>query len=138
MARAGSVENSRRDARAAAVENRATPELGARLRDTLQPSRPMATLNLTAPDASFADVSRGLVAAGDVLRASGLSAEFVEAGRVTVMAHHAGRQALADGSWHWRAAMVFAEAEEAAFTACYGARARVEGCRLLIVRNDGL
>ena len=97
----------------------------------------MATLNLNAPDASFDDVSRGLVAAGDVLRASGMPVEHVEAGRAVVMAHHAGRHSISDESWHWRAAKVFADAEEAALTACYGARARVEGSRLLIVRNDG-
>ncbi len=98
----------------------------------------MATLNLNAPDASFEDVSRGLVAAGDVLRASGFSAEVVEAGRVTVLAHHAGEHALGDDSWHWRAAKVFADAQEAALTACYGTRVRAEGCQLQIVRNGPL
>ena len=97
----------------------------------------MATLKLNAPDASFEDVSRGLVAAGDVLRAAGLSAEFVEAGHRTVLAHHAGEHQLSEGSWHWRAAQVFAQAQEAALTACYGTRTCAEGSHLRIVRNDG-
>ena len=97
----------------------------------------MATLNLNAPDASVEEVSRGLVAAGDVLRASGLSAEFVEAGRSTVLAHHSGRHELGEGSWHWRAAKVFVDAQEAALAACYGARKRASGSALSIIRGDG-
>ncbi len=97
----------------------------------------MATLNLHAPDASVEEVSRGLVAAGDVLRASGFSAEFVEAGRATVLAHHAGRHELSEGSWHWRAAQVFVDAEEAALSACYGTRERAHGSALVIIKVDG-
>ena len=93
----------------------------------------MATLNLNAPGASHEDVSRGLVAAGDVLRASGLSVEFVQAARATVAAHHAGTRLLSESSWHWRADRVFVDAQEAALAACYGTRARGDGCELLIV-----
>ena len=95
----------------------------------------MATLNLNAPGASHEDVSRGLVAAGDVLRAAGLPVEFVEAGRASVAAHHAGKQRLSEISWHWRAAQVFDDAHEAALVACYGGSARGAGCELLIVAN---
>ena len=97
----------------------------------------MATLNLNAPDASVEEVSRGLVAAGNVLRASGFTAEFVEAGRATVLAHHAGRHELGENSWHWRAAQVFADAEEAALSACYGTRERAHGSALVIVKGGG-
>ena len=93
----------------------------------------MATLNLNAPGASPEDVSRGLIAAGNVLRASGLTVEFIEAGRASVAAHHAGTQRLHEISWHWRAAQVFADAQEAALAACYGANARGVGCALVIV-----
>ncbi len=95
----------------------------------------MATLNLNAPGASHDELSRGLIAAADVLRSSGLAVEFVEAGRASVAAHHAGTHRLHEISWHWRAAQVFADAQEAALAACYGTNARAAGCELLIVTS---
>jgi len=96
----------------------------------------MAALALNAPDASDEEVSRGLIAAGDVLRASGLPSEFVAAGRSTILAHREGRHAIEEGSWHWRASEVFELAQEAALVACYGTRTRADGSGLRIVRNE--
>lgn len=97
----------------------------------------MATLDLIAPDASPADIARGLAAAGDVIRASGMSLEFVHAGRTLAQEHRAGRHELPPTSWHWRADEVFVEAQEAALLACFGTRPRASGSELLVVKSKG-
>ncbi len=97
----------------------------------------MPTLDLNAPDATPLQVARGLSAAGDVIRDSGMAPEFVEAGRLLVAEHRAGRHQLPADSWHWRAARVFEEAQLAALRACFGDEAPPPGSELLIVKSKG-
>ena len=97
----------------------------------------MPTLDLNAPDATPLQVARGLAAAGDVIRDSGMEPEFVEAGRLVVAEHLAGRLQLPADSWHWRAARVFDEAQQAALGACFGDQAPPAGSELLIVKSKG-
>lgn len=97
----------------------------------------MSTLDLLAPGANAADIARGLVAAGDVIRASGMSPEIVRAGRHVVVEHYAGRLELPDQSWHWRAADIFEHAERAALAACFGSKLPPPGSQLLIVKSAG-
>lgn len=93
----------------------------------------MATLDLIAPGASASDILRGLAAAGDVVRASGLSPEVLRAAKSALERRSAGRLALAQTSWHFRAAAVFDEAQAAALAACFGQARPSEGSRLVIV-----
>lgn len=97
----------------------------------------MSTLDLIAPGATPANLSRGLTAAGDVIRTSGMLPEIVDAGRHLVCEHRAGRFALPAESWHWRAAQVFEDAQQATLQACFSLGAIAEGSELLIVKCHG-
>lgn len=97
----------------------------------------MPTLDLLAEGATQEAIIRGLTAAGDVIRRSGMSTDFVQAGRLAVEEHHAGRVRLPQGSWHWIALRVFEEAQRAALDACFAGCAPSAGSRLLIVESKG-
>jgi hypothetical protein len=97
----------------------------------------VATLDLIAPGASPSDVMRGLAAAGDIVRTSGLSPEVLRAAKFAVEQQGADRLALPDGSWHFRAAALFDEAQAAAMAACFGGRPPSEGSHLAIVDSKG-
>ena len=97
----------------------------------------MPTLDLNAPGATPIQIVRGLAAAGDVIRSSGLSPEFVQAGHLCVVECRAGKRRLGDDSWHWRAAAVFEAAQDAALRACFGDRAAPAGSALMIVDSKG-
>jgi hypothetical protein len=93
----------------------------------------MPTLDLHAPGATELQVIQALAAAGDVIRRSGMSPEFVAAGRRIVDEHRAGRYRLAEDAWHWRAAEIFDEAQKAALDACFRDGPVPAGGALLIV-----
>lgn len=98
----------------------------------------MPTLDLKAPGATPLQVARGLAAAGDVLRESGMAPEFVQAGCRQVEAHRGGRQHLPPDAWHWRAAEIFERAQRAAIRACYGVNPDAPAdSELMIVQSKG-
>ncbi len=97
----------------------------------------MSTLDLKAPGASPSQLARGLAAAGDVIRASGMSAEFVQAGHLLVLEQRAGKRELPADTWHWRAAEIFDQAQSAALRACFGDATPPQGSELLLVKGKG-
>ena len=97
----------------------------------------MPTLDLHAPGATEEQIIAGLAAAGDVIRLSGMSPDFIAAGCHLVAEHLAGRHRLPDDAWHWRAATIFKEARSAALQACFQGRPAPPGSELLIVESKG-